>query len=227
MKEYNAVCRIFFGRKAFLKATFVTILRILLVFVTIALLGHGTTLNAIATFLIACIIAMDALDGYIARRYGETSRQGAVFDILGDRIVENVLWIYFACVGEFPFWIPIIVITRDVVVDNIRGQALAEGKTAFGDATMQKEAWARFIVSSSWSRGLYATTKAVCFTYLALMITLESAGALSSWFIYLVPIKFLLVYGTVTFCILRGLPVVWEGREYLLGSGLKETSQAK
>lgn len=204
-----------------LKATFVTLLRILLVFITVALFRRGVTFNAIATLLIACIIAMDALDGYIARKYGETSKQGAVFDILGDRIVENVLWIYFACIEEFPFWIPIIVITRDVVVDNIRSLALSHGKTAFGETTMQRGEWARFIVSSNWSRGLYAAAKGVCFTYIGLLITLESANVPESWFDYLVPIKYTLIYTTVLFCLLRGLPVVWEGREYLFGSSVK------
>lgn len=207
-----------------MKATFVTLFRVLLVFVIVALFNRGVTLNAIATFLVVCIISMDALDGYIARRYGETSKQGAVFDILGDRIVENVLWIYFACVGEYSFWIPLIVITRDVIVDNIRGLALAEGKTAFGETTMQKEAWAKFLVCSNWSRGLYAAAKGVCFAYVGLLITLESAYAYEAWLEYLIPIKFTLIYFTVTFCLLRGLPVVWEGRGYLFGSDLKETS---
>ncbi|MFQ5861726.1 MAG: CDP-alcohol phosphatidyltransferase family protein [Candidatus Brocadiales bacterium] len=207
-----------------MKATFITLLRVLLVFIIIALFQRGVTFNAIATFLIGCIIAMDALDGYIARRYGETSKQGAVFDILGDRIVENVLWIYFACIGEYSFWIPLIVITRDVIVDNIRSLAFAEGKTAFGETTMQREAWAKFLVSSNWSRGLYAAAKGVCFTYIGLMITLESANISEAWLSYLISIKFMLIYTTVAFCLVRGLPVVWEGREYLFGSGLKGTS---
>ncbi|OHB37520.1 MAG: hypothetical protein A3C38_03295 [Planctomycetes bacterium RIFCSPHIGHO2_02_FULL_50_42] len=218
LKDVIAVCRIFPRRKLLLKATFVTFFRVLLVFITVALFDRGVTFNAIATCLIACIIAMDGLDGYIARKYGETSRQGAVFDILGDRIVENVLWIYFACIGEFPFWIPVTVITRDVVVDNIRSLALSHGKTAFGETTMQRGMWAKFLVSSNWSRGLYAAAKGVCFTYIGLLITLESANASGPWSDYLVPIKCILVYTTVVFCILRGLPVVWEGREYLFSN---------
>lgn len=224
MKDHAAVCRIFPRRKASLKATSITLLRIFLVFVTVAMFGRGVTFNAIATLLIPCIIAMDALDGYIARRYGETSKQGALFDILGDRIVENVLWVYFACIGEYPFWIPIVVITRAVIVDNIRSLALAQGQTAFGEATMQKEGWAKSIVTSNLSRGLYATTKGVCFTYIGLMITLESANVSTVWSDYLILIKFMLIYGTVLFCLIRGLPVVWEGREYLFQNSPKETS---
>lgn len=203
-----------------MKAAIVTLLRVLLVFVIVALFQRGFYLNAIATTLTSVIIAMDALDGYIARRYGETSAQGAVFDILGDRIVENVLWIYFACVGEYSFWVPAIVITRDVVVDTLRSMAFAEGKTAFGEKTMQKAGWAKLLVSSRISRALYATSKAVCFTFLGAVITARSAEVSAAWMNYLTDIKYILVYGTVAFCLLRGFPVVWEGREYLLGSRL-------
>lgn len=192
----------------------------MLVFVVVMLFQRGFYLNALAASLTGIVIAMDALDGYIARRYGETSAQGAVFDILGDRIVENVLWIYFACVGEYSFWIPIIVITRDVVVDNLRSIAFAEGKTAFGEKTMQKAEWAKLLVSSRLSRGLYAGAKGVCFTYLGLIITARSAEVSVLWMDYLISIKYILVYGTVGFCLLRGFPVVWEGREYFLRSRL-------
>jgi CDP-diacylglycerol--glycerol-3-phosphate 3-phosphatidyltransferase len=204
-----------------LKASIVTLSRVILVFVIVTLFGRGFYLNALASALTGIIIAMDALDGYIARRYGETSAQGAVFDILGDRIVENVLWIYFACVGEYSFWVPVIVITRDVMVDNLRSMAFAEGKTAFGETTMQKAEWAKLLVSSRLSRGLYAASKGVCFTYLGVLITAESAGVSSSSMDYLTLFKYILVYGTVIFCLLRGFPVVWEGRGYLLGSRLR------
>jgi CDP-diacylglycerol--glycerol-3-phosphate 3-phosphatidyltransferase len=203
-----------------LKAALVTLSRIILVFVIVALFQRGFYLNALATILTGVIIAMDALDGYIARRYGETSAQGAVFDILGDRIVENVLWIYFACVGEYSFWVPTIVITRDVIVDNLRSMAFAEGKTAFGEQTMQKSEWAKFLVASRISRALYAASKGVCFTYLGLIITARSAEISPLWMNYLISFKYALVYGTVVFCLLRGFPVVWEGRGYLLGSRL-------
>lgn len=207
-----------------MKANLVTLLRICLVFVVVCLFNRGYTFNVVATLLVAFIIAMDALDGYIARLYGEISDHGAVFDILGDRIVENVLWIYFACIGEYSFWIPVIVITRDVIVDNLRSLAFAEGKTAFGEKTMMKEEWAKLLVSSRLSRGLYAASKGVCFTFVGLLITLKSADVSGVWLSYLVPTKFLIIYATVAFCLLRGLPVVWEGREYLFRRHLKEPS---
>ncbi len=219
LKDSLRGSRIFEGGQD-LKAAVVTLSRVILVFVIVTLYQRGFYLNVLATFLTGIIIAMDALDGYIARRYGETSAQGAVFDILGDRIVENVLWIYFACVGEYSFWVPAIVITRDVVVDNLRSMAFAEGKTAFGETTMQKAEWAKLLVSSRLSRGLYAASKAICFTYLGAIVTARSAEVSAAWMNSLISVKYVLVYGTVAFCLLRGFPVVWEGRGYLLGSRL-------
>jgi CDP-diacylglycerol--glycerol-3-phosphate 3-phosphatidyltransferase len=207
-----------------LKAHLVTLLRILLVFVIVALYKKGFSFNLVATILTGSIIIMDALDGYIARKFGETSDQGALFDIVGDRIVENVLWIYFACIGEYSFWVPITVLTRDVVVDNLRSLAFAQGKTAFGEKTMMKGEWSKFLVSSRLSRGLYAFAKGFCFVFIGLLITLESAGSYEAWMGCLESIKFFAIYTTVAFCILRGLPVIWEGRQYLFREGLKEPS---
>ena len=223
LKDLPVNSRIFPGRKA-LKAHSITLLRILLVFVTVALYKKGFSFNLVATILTGSIIVMDALDGYIARKFGETSDHGALFDIVGDRIVENVLWIYFACIGEYSFWVPIIVLTRDVVVDNLRSLAFAQGKTAFGEKTMMKGEWAKFLVSSRLSRGLYAFAKGFCFVFIGLLITLESAGTFEAWIGYLGSIKLFVIYTTVAFCILRGLPVVWEGRHHLFGEGLKEPS---
>src|SRR3546814_3442538 len=42
--------------------------------------------------LLLLIISLDGLDGWVARRRGETSVFGAVFDIAADRVVEAVLW---------------------------------------------------------------------------------------------------------------------------------------
>jgi len=85
---------------------------------------------------------------------------------------------------------------------------------------MQKAEWAKLLVSSRISRFLYAASKGVCFTYLGLIITLRSTEVSALWMNYLMSAKYTLVYGTVVFCLLRGFPVVWEGRGYLLGSSL-------
>jgi CDP-diacylglycerol--glycerol-3-phosphate 3-phosphatidyltransferase len=173
-----------------MSANIITVVRILLAFLTIYLYGKGY-FSAFAAFaLTILVIYMDALDGYVARKFGASSDFGALLDITGDRIVENIYWIYFATIGMVSFWIPVFVIARGFLTDTVRSVAFAEGKTPFGEKTMMKSWATRFLVSSRFSRGLYGVLKAVVFCYLGFILAFM--------------------------CIVRGLPVLWDGREYVL-----------
>ncbi|GIX06190.1 MAG: hypothetical protein KatS3mg115_0593 [Candidatus Poribacteria bacterium] len=172
--------------------------------------------------LLAWAIFMDALDGWVARRRREDSDSGALYDIAGDRIVELALWSFFAVrrdvngVPLVPYWVPILIIARTVLTDYIRSVAFREGKTPFGAKTMMESGWAKQLVSSRWSRGLYGGMKAVAFCALGAEFALQRAPQYLTlpYFRLLVD---LLVYGTVGFCLLRAVPVLWDGRRYLLG----------
>jgi CDP-diacylglycerol--glycerol-3-phosphate 3-phosphatidyltransferase len=77
-------------------ANFITIFRVFLVFISVYLLLDKTPINyLVALFLVALAFAMDGLDGYVARKFNETSKLGAVLDIMSDRIAENTYWITF------------------------------------------------------------------------------------------------------------------------------------
>ena len=90
-------------------ANLITLARVILVFVVIAFLGQDFYLDILMIAMTGFILALDAVDGYVARKRKETSDFGALFDIVGDRVVENIYWIYFAVVGLIPFWLPMIV----------------------------------------------------------------------------------------------------------------------
>lgn len=203
-------------------ANIITLLRIGLVFVAVLLFGTGFYGQLSAFLLTILIIYMDALDGYVARKLNTASDFGALFDITGDRIVENVYWIYFASIGMVTIWIPIIVITRGFLTDSLRSIAFAEGKTAFGDKTMMRSGFTRFLVSSRISRGIYGVSKALIFCYLGGLIALR--GAIVEFSIA-IPDRILssldlfgqiVAYVVLIMCIVRGIPVLWDGRYYLL-----------
>ena len=78
-----------------MQANLVTLIRIFLVFLVIGLYKVNTIACGVAVLLTIATLYMDALDGIIARRLGIESDLGAMFDIAGDRIVENVFWVYF------------------------------------------------------------------------------------------------------------------------------------
>jgi CDP-diacylglycerol--glycerol-3-phosphate 3-phosphatidyltransferase len=204
-----------------MSANMITLVRLLLVFIVVALFNINFYANLAMLIMTIIIIAMDWADGYVARKKGIASDFGALFDIAGDRIVENVLWIYFAVIGLVPFWVPIIVVVRGFITDFIRSIAFTKGKTPFGKKTMMDSTWAKALVSSKISRAVYAVSKVVAFCYLAGILTLKSAITQFSLSMpdtlmnVLLIIGAVIVYVTIAMCIIRGLPVIWDGRKYL------------
>lgn len=197
-------------------ANIVSIARIFVAFVAVWLM----TLNKWTGFEIAFVLtiiafAMDGLDGYIARKFNQSSEWGSVLDIMGDRIVEMTYWIAFACLGLIPMLYPIICVTRAFVTDSIRSVALSKGMTAFGEKTMQSSAIGKFICASRFMRISYAVAKVVAF---ALLIIVAGIGSLAEPLIHfsagfitgLDVTAQILAFIAVLFCVVRGLPVVLE-----------------
>jgi len=204
---------------AVMLANLITAGRVGLVFIAVWLLYTHTVWGALAAFaLVLAAIIMDWLDGFLARRTHSETPFGAVMDILGDRIVENTLWIVFAHLGLIPVWVPIVVVVRGFLTDSFRSVALTQGETPFGNNTMIKSRVGRLIVSSRTSRTLYAVIKGLAFCFLTLSLALLNApaGSLTAdWRAAHEPALRLaglgLVYITVAFCVLRALPVVQDG----------------
>lgn len=208
-------------------ANLLTIARVLLLFGVVAVWARKTHfelwwLDLLMVVLLAWVIFMDALDGWVARKRHEETEVGALLDIAGDRIVELVLWVFFAVRQDasgspfVPYWVPAVIITRTVVTDLIRSVAFQKGKTPFGKKTMMESAWAKQIVSSRWSRGAYGAMKAVAFCALGLLLGLERMGREGAAMTVYRTFVDVLVYATAAFCVIRALPVVWDGRRYFL-----------
>jgi CDP-diacylglycerol---glycerol-3-phosphate 3-phosphatidyltransferase len=159
--------------------------------------------------LLGLLFLMDWIDGLVARARRETSDLGAVLDIALDRTVENVLWIAFLTLGLISFWVPVIFLVRSFVVDGVRGVAVAKGKAGF---TMMHTPWGRFLVASRFMRAFYGLAKGV--TFGALWVThalvLQDPSCLAA----LEPVYQSLVWLTVGLCVVRGLPVLLDGRLY-------------
>src|SRR5918994_6780393 len=120
-------------------ANLITIGRLALLYFVIWLLYVGNVqIITLCMVLIIVVFASDGLDGWVARRRGSTSQFGAMFDIAGDRVVENALWIVFADLGLIGVWVPLLVMTRGFLVDGLRAISYSEGMTAFGDKNMMR-----------------------------------------------------------------------------------------
>ena len=85
-------------------------------------------LYLVAGALFAIGSITDFLDGYIARKNNIVTDFGKVMDAIADKVLVNPILIILACNGFIPTIVPVIYITRDVVVDAIKMQAATKGK---------------------------------------------------------------------------------------------------
>lgn len=176
-----------------------------------------------AFFLIVVTILIDAFDGTIARRRGSASPLGSVLDIAIDRVVENVFWITFVDLELVPLWVALVVVTRGILTDAVRGFAMGQGLTPF---EMMETTWGRWLVSHRFMRALYGTAKTITFPALALVHALRAAGPGSpyaSWLDPLTAITSALVMTTVAVNLLRGIPVLVESRRFFVRQPLENS----
>lgn len=191
-------------------ANLITSARFVLLFVLVAMAYLAApSWQLLDPLLLIVVIILDGLDGYVARRRGETSLFGSVYDIAVDRVVENVLWIVLADLNLVPVWVALLFITRGVLVDTIRSHAAARGETAFG---MMRTKWGRALVAGRFIRGLYGTVKAVTFAWILLFQPFPALypGLWAQWSGVVGAITPLLIFASVTLCLVRGIPVVAE-----------------
>lgn len=82
----------------------------------------------IAGLLFVIASFTDFLDGYIARRYNLITDTGKMLDAIADKLLVNSSLIIFAAYGYINAIVPVIIITRDTIVNAIKMEAAAKGK---------------------------------------------------------------------------------------------------
>lgn len=142
----------------------ITIVRILLIPVFVlfaAYYGVGVARGEPEEWLRFCAIgvfifaaATDAIDGWVARKFGEVSKLGAILDPIADKglLLTAIItltvspWSY-----ALPLWFPVLVIARDVVI--VTGCAVVQlhGNTLVVRPTWTgKSATALQMIAVSW-----------------------------------------------------------------------------
>lgn len=74
----------------------------------------------IAGVLFMIASATDFIDGYLARKHNLVTDFGKVMDAIADKILVNGVLIILACNRDISVIIPVIIITRDTIVDSIK-----------------------------------------------------------------------------------------------------------
>ena len=124
----------------------ITVLRLILTIIIILLLcipftffgfnfpkydinGIVVELNVLIAGVIFIIASLtDFLDGHLARKYNMVTDTGKMLDAIADKVLVNPILILLACNGFIPVIVPVVYVTRDIVVDAIKMQAASKGK---------------------------------------------------------------------------------------------------
>jgi cardiolipin synthase len=103
---------------------------------------NGRPLQALLVFALAGVT--DALDGFIARHYGQQTRLGAYLDPIADKLLLMSAYVVLAIPGLhpgalIPSWVTVLVIARDLIIVIVALVfSLALGFTSFPPSWLSK-----------------------------------------------------------------------------------------
>lgn len=174
-------------------ANIITLLRLLLTLVVVALFNVNYYIDIGLIVTIAGIFVGDVVCGIIVRKCNQTTKSEVILDTVADRIIENTFWIYFTVVGLTPLWMPITVLSRSFFTDNLQ-QCIQLSTTG----------WTHILTHSGTSHALYDIAKMSTFLCLAgISVFKPENPAIELTSIILATV-------TIGFCILRGIPLFIE-----------------
>jgi cardiolipin synthase len=92
----------------------ITLARILLVPVLVWAIIAGEMRLAFLLFLTAGI--SDAIDGFLAKRFGMATELGGYLDPLADKVLIVSIYVALGITGALPAWLVILVVSRDIMI---------------------------------------------------------------------------------------------------------------
>ena len=92
----------------------ITLARILLVPVVVWAIASNQMLFAFLLFAAAGV--SDAVDGFLAKRFGMSSELGKYLDPLADKVLIVSIYISLGIVDALPRWLVILVVSRDLLI---------------------------------------------------------------------------------------------------------------
>ena len=107
---------------------------------------------ALVIFALASIT--DWLDGYIARRYNQTTDFGKFMDPLADKCLVTAAMLWFVEVGQMPAWALLTVIVREFAISGLRMNAATSGR----------------VIAAGWSGKVKTAATMVCIILMLLPI---------------------------------------------------------
>ena len=124
-----------------------TIFRIILTPVFLLLLFSESSLDkqlSLVVFFVAAIT--DWYDGWLARKYGVTTRTGKFLDPLADKILVLATLFGFVYLRLIDGWLVWVIVIRDVVITSLRSYAEFKDQPIITSRSAQAKTFGEFIV---------------------------------------------------------------------------------
>lgn len=195
--------------------------RAIIAWIAIASIWHcvANGLVASASFwlcMFVLAVALDALDGWVARKLGIKSSLGSYVDIFMDRLTEYPAWILLSYLDPSLRALIVIVVVRNILVDGVKFEAAYKG-IAMEAGVPKMIAPAELLVNHPVSKTAYNVIK-------ILAIVLSLGCMIFSKKLHLVAIVLLAAH--TLFCALRGFGSILEMRSIWLTAPCRNTQRA-
>ena len=82
----------------------------------------------VAALIFVALAASDAVDGYVARSRNQVTTFGKFIDPLADKLLVTAALVALVDLDRLPSWVPLVIISRELVVSGLRMVAVAEGR---------------------------------------------------------------------------------------------------
>ncbi len=167
----------------------ITIFRLFLIpiFVALFFIGESGYIWSGIVFIIASFT--DFIDGYLARKFNETTNLGAFLDPVADKILVFAALILLAESGVIPSWSVILIIGRETLINGFRLIAIEKG----------------VVISASYLGKLKTVTQMVSLVLLLFapaFLVFEIIGLIVYWI-------------AVIATLISGIEYVYQGRDLL------------
>ncbi|GAT09873.1 CDP-diacylglycerol--glycerol-3-phosphate 3-phosphatidyltransferase [Mycolicibacterium novocastrense] len=99
------------------------------VFLVVLFVGDGhETFWRIAAFVVFTVaVITDRFDGALARNYGMVTEFGTLADPIADKALIGAALIGLSLLGDLPWWITVVILTREIGITALRFAVLRHG----------------------------------------------------------------------------------------------------
>jgi CDP-diacylglycerol---glycerol-3-phosphate 3-phosphatidyltransferase len=105
-----------------------TLLRLALVPVFVALLVEDGTASRVAAFVVFGVASItDLLDGELARRGGKITDFGKIADPIADKALTGSALITLSALGDLAWWVTVVIMIREIGVTGLRFWVIRRG----------------------------------------------------------------------------------------------------